>query len=40
LQEFGSVANIQRAGVEKLSRVVSRKSAQKILSQLGASAPE
>jgi excinuclease ABC subunit C len=39
LKEFGSVANIQRAGVEKLSRVVSRKSAEKILSQLGGSAP-
>ncbi len=38
LKEFGSVANIQRAGLEKLSSVVSRKSAEKILSQLGASA--
>jgi excinuclease ABC subunit C len=36
LKEFGSVANIQRAGLEKLSKVISRKSAQKILSQLGA----
>jgi len=35
LKEFGSVANIQRAGVEKLSSVVSRKSAEKILAQLG-----
>jgi excinuclease ABC subunit C len=35
LKEFGSVTNIQRAGVEKLSSVVSRKSAEKILSQLG-----
>jgi excinuclease ABC subunit C len=35
LKEFGSVANIQRAGVEKLSNVVSRKSAEKILNQLG-----
>src|SRR6266403_9528 len=35
LKEFGSVANIQRAGLEKLSSVVSRKSAEKILSQLG-----
>src|SRR5947199_2792272 len=34
-REFGSVANIQRAGLEKLSRVISRKSAEKILSQLG-----
>ncbi len=36
LKEFGSIANIQRAGVEKLSSVISRKSAEKILSQLGA----
>src|SRR6267154_1219413 len=35
LKEFGSVANIQRAGLEKLSSVVSRKSAEKILAQLG-----
>jgi excinuclease ABC subunit C len=35
LKEFGSVANIQRAGLEKLSSVISRKSAAKILSQLG-----
>jgi excinuclease ABC subunit C len=39
LKEFGSVANIQRAGVEKLSSVVSRKSAEKILSLLGGSRP-
>jgi excinuclease ABC subunit C len=37
LQEFGSVANIKRAGVEKLSSIVSRKSAEKILAGLGAS---
>ena len=37
LREFGSVANIRRAGVEKLSTVISRKSAERILSQLGAS---
>jgi len=37
LQEFGSVANIQRAGLEKLSSVISRKSAEKILGQLGGS---
>jgi excinuclease ABC subunit C len=36
LKEFGSVANIQRAGLERLSSVISRKSAEKILSQLGA----
>src|SRR6266581_4936939 len=35
LKEFGSVANIQRAGLEKLSRVISRKSAERILSHLG-----
>ena len=34
LKEFGSVANIQRAGVEKLSAVVSRKSAEKVLAGL------
>ncbi|HEY6944479.1 MAG TPA: excinuclease ABC subunit UvrC, partial [Candidatus Acidoferrum sp.] len=31
LKEFGSVVNIQRAGVEKLSEVIPRKSAEKIL---------
>jgi len=36
LKELGSVANIQRAGLEKLSSIISRKSAEKILSQLGA----
>jgi excinuclease ABC subunit C len=36
LKEFGSVANIQRAGVVELSRVVARKSAEKILEHLGA----
>jgi len=35
LKEFGSVVNIQRAGLEKLSSVVSRKSAERILNQLG-----
>jgi excinuclease ABC subunit C len=34
LKEFGSVVNIQRAGVEKLSRVVARKNAEKILAHL------
>lgn len=34
LKEFGSVANIQRAGVEKLSAIISRKSAEKILAEL------
>jgi excinuclease ABC subunit C len=36
LREFGSVANIQRAGVGGLSSVVSRKSAEKILEHLRA----
>ena len=35
LKEFGSIANIQRAGVEKLSSVVPRNSAEKILEHLG-----
>src|SRR6266581_1435450 len=35
LREFGSVANIQRAGLEELSSVISRKSAEKILKHLG-----
>jgi excinuclease ABC subunit C len=34
LKEFGSVANIQRAGVEKLSAVIPRKSAERILAGL------
>jgi excinuclease ABC subunit C len=34
LRKFGSVANIQRAGLEKLSAVVPRKSAEKILAHL------
>jgi excinuclease ABC subunit C len=34
LREFGSVANIHRAGVEGLSKLVSRKSAEKILTYL------
>src|SRR6267142_2650001 len=40
LQEFGSVANLQRAGVDKLSRLVTRKSAEKILEHLGNVAKE
>src|SRR6266446_1281047 len=40
LKEFGSVANIQRAGLEKLSSVISRKSAEKILGQLGGLRPQ
>jgi excinuclease ABC subunit C len=34
LRKFGSVANVQRAGVEGLSRVITRKSAEKILEHL------
>jgi excinuclease ABC subunit C len=37
LREFGSIASIQRAGIEKLSNVVSRKSAEKILIHLSGS---
>src|SRR5260221_155856 len=40
LKEFGSVANIRRAGLEKLSTLISRKSAERILSQLGGGAPQ
>jgi len=36
LQEFGSVANIRKAGIEKLSEIISRKSAEKILAGLEA----
>jgi excinuclease ABC subunit C len=36
LREFGSVANIQRAGLDALSKVISRKSAEKILAHLDA----
>src|SRR6266571_4966497 len=35
LKEFGSVANIQRAGLEELSSVIPRKSAEKILKHFG-----
>jgi excinuclease ABC subunit C len=37
LREFGSVANIHRAGLEKISAVISRKSAEKILAHLESS---
>jgi len=37
LKEFGSVANMQRAGLEKLSSVVPRKSAERILAHFGVS---
>jgi excinuclease ABC subunit C len=38
LREFGSIANMQRAGIEGLSKVVSRKSAEKILAYLDSAA--
>ena len=37
LQEFGSVANVRRAGLERLSGVISRKSAEKVLAALNES---
>ncbi len=40
LKEFGSVANIRRAGLEKLSTLISRKSAERILNHLGDSKAE
>ncbi|MGB2897771.1 MAG: excinuclease ABC subunit UvrC [Candidatus Acidiferrum sp.] len=40
LKEFGSVANVQRAGVEKLSQLVTRKRAEKILDHLGSISKE
>jgi excinuclease ABC subunit C len=39
LREFGSVANIRRAGIEQLSSVVPRKSAERILAYLQSSKP-
>jgi excinuclease ABC subunit C len=40
LREFGSVANVRRAGVEGLSRVITRESAEKILAHLNSPAAE
>jgi excinuclease ABC subunit C len=40
LREFGSVANVQRAGVEGLSRVITLKSAERIMAHLNAPAAE
>jgi len=34
LREFGSVANVRRAGLEGLSKIVSRKSAERVLAHL------
>jgi excinuclease ABC subunit C len=39
LREFGSLANIQRAGVEKVSRVVPAKIAERVLASLESSEP-
>jgi excinuclease ABC subunit C len=36
LREFGSVTNVRRAGVEKLSEIIPRKTAEKLFQQLGA----
>jgi excinuclease ABC subunit C len=35
LREFGSVANLRRAGVERVSEVIPRKSAERVLRELG-----
>jgi excinuclease ABC subunit C len=39
LQKYGSVANLRRASVEELSRVVARKSAEKIVEHYGKEGP-
>jgi excinuclease ABC subunit C len=36
LREFGSVSNVRRAGLEKLSEIIPRKTAEKLFEQLGA----
>jgi excinuclease ABC subunit C len=35
LREFGSVANVRRAGIEKVSEIIPRKTAEKLFEQLG-----
>jgi excinuclease ABC subunit C len=35
LKEFGSVANVQRAGIERLSEVIPRNRAERVLEELG-----
>jgi excinuclease ABC subunit C len=35
LREFGSVTNVRRAGLEKLSQIIPRKTAERIVEQLG-----
>jgi excinuclease ABC subunit C len=39
LREFGSVSNIRRAGLEKLSQVIPRKTAEKLFEQFGVLQP-
>jgi excinuclease ABC subunit C len=34
LKEFGSIANVQRAGIDRLSEVIPRKNAEKVLAEL------
>jgi excinuclease ABC subunit C len=36
LREFGSVTNVRRAGIEKVSEIIPRKTAEKLFEQLGA----
>jgi hypothetical protein len=36
LREFGSVMNVRRAGLEKVSQVIPRKTAEKLFERLGA----
>lgn len=40
LREFGSVANLQRAGIDKVSRVIPRKRAEKLLAHLTAASQD
>src|SRR5258708_6563468 len=40
LKEFGSVANLRNAGVERVSKVIARKSAERVLAVLGNAAGE
>jgi excinuclease ABC subunit C len=36
LREFGSVTNARRAGIEKVSEIIPRKTAEKLFEELGA----
>jgi excinuclease ABC subunit C len=40
LQKYGSIANLRRASIDELSRIVTRKSAQKIVEHYGKSSQE